>query len=119
MALVLVKITHWKTTVAGILSAFLATVGPLTSFLAAYDVLIQQMPNHSHADFRLAIWGAALTCAAAVARAWIGLISADAADAPPPQSNSVLVSDVAPVPSAPSTPPAVETQQPPAPAPGS
>ena len=87
--LILVQITHWKTTVAGILSAFLAIVGPATSFLTAYDALIQQMPNHSHADFRVAIWGMGLTMAAAVARAWIGLISADAPNTPPPASSLV------------------------------
>jgi hypothetical protein len=95
--LILVKITHWKTTVAGVLSAFLATVGPATSFLAAYDTLIQQLPGHSHADFRVAIWGAALTCAAAVARAWIGLISADAPDPPPPADSVVSSGPTTPV----------------------
>lgn len=82
-------LTHWKTTVAGILSAFLATVGPATSFLTAYDALIQQIPGHSHADFRVAIWGMALTAAAAVARAWIGLISHDAPPPPPPGQEPV------------------------------
>ncbi len=68
----------WKSSVSGLLSAFLATVGPATSFLTAYDALIQQIPGHSHADFRVAIWGMGLTAAAAVAKAWIGLISNDA-----------------------------------------
>lgn len=99
--LILVKITHWKTTVAGALSAFLATVGPATSFLAAYDTLIQQIPGHSHADFRVAICGAGLTCAAAVARAWIGLISADAPSTPPPASSLVSSGPVPPIPPAP------------------
>lgn len=82
-------LTHWKTTVGGILNAFLATVGPATSFLAAYDTLIQQIPGHSHADFRVAIWGMGLTAAAAVARAWIGLISYDAPPPPPPGQEPV------------------------------
>ena len=82
-------LTHWKTSVSGLLSAFLATVGPATSFLAAYDALIQQIPGHSHADFRVAIWGMGLTAAAAVAKAWIGLISNDAPPPPPPGQQPV------------------------------
>jgi hypothetical protein len=95
--LILVTITHWKTTVAGILSAFLAIVGPATSFLTAYDALIQQMPNHSHADFRVAIWGMGLTMAAAVARGWVGLISADAPNTPPPAAVAVSPGPIPPV----------------------
>lgn len=82
-------LTHWKSSVSGLLSAFLATVGPATSFLAAYDALIQQLPGHSHADFRVAIWGMALTAAAAVAKAWIGLISRDVPPPPPPGQQPV------------------------------
>lgn len=70
-------LTHWKTTAAGILSAFLGTVGPASSALAAYDALIQQVPGHSHADFRVAIAGIVLTAAAAIARGWIGLLMHD------------------------------------------
>lgn len=82
-------LTHWKSSVSGLLSAFLATVGPATSFLTAYDALIQQLPGHSHADFRVAIWGMGLTAAAAVAKAWIGLISHDAPPPPPPGQQPV------------------------------
>lgn len=56
---------------------FLGTVGPASSALAAYDALIQQVPGHSHADFRVAIAGIALTAAAAIARAWVGLLMHD------------------------------------------
>jgi hypothetical protein len=75
---------NWKTTAAGILSAFLGTVPPATAFLAAYQTIEANLPGHSHADYRLAIAGAALSCAAAIARAWVGLIENDAPPPPPP-----------------------------------
>ena len=56
---------NWKTTANGFLAAFLSTVGPLTAYLAT-----QNTPKAT------AICGA-LTCGAAVARAWIGLIQND------------------------------------------
>jgi hypothetical protein len=62
----------WKTTANGFLSAFLGTVPPLSAFLAALQSL------KPHPDYRLAIVGAGLTCAAAIARAWIGMLQKDA-----------------------------------------
>jgi hypothetical protein len=75
---------NWKTTVNGILAAFLATIGPASAGLAAYDLLIQQVPGHSHADFRVAIAGIVLTGLGSIARAWIGLLQSDAL--PPTQA---------------------------------
>jgi hypothetical protein len=72
---------NWKTTVNGILSAFMSTVGPLTAFLAAVQMINSQIPGHGPGSYALAIVGAALVCAAAIARAWIGLLQNDA----PPQ----------------------------------
>jgi hypothetical protein len=67
-----------KTTIAGILSAFLAIIGPLSAFLAAFQAIEAQIPGHASANYTFAIAGAALTCLAAIARAWVGLISGDA-----------------------------------------
>jgi hypothetical protein len=58
--------TNWKTTVAGLLSAFVGTIGPVTAYLAT--------TNNPKAT---EVCGA-LTCAGAVARIWIGLIQNDA-----------------------------------------
>lgn len=74
---------NWKTTAAGILSAFLGTVPPATAFLAAYRTIQAQIPGHSPANYTVALIGAGLTCAAATARAWIGLIQDDAPAVPP------------------------------------
>ena len=63
---------NWKTTAAGVLSAFIGAVGPLSGFLASIQAM-QAKPNYT-----LAICGAALTCAAAIARIWVGMISVDA-----------------------------------------
>ncbi len=60
---------NWKTTVAAILSAFIGAVGPLTAYLATTS-----NPKATAAC-------GALTCAAGIARVWIGLIQNDA----PPQ----------------------------------
>jgi hypothetical protein len=58
--------SHWKTTVNGLLSAFLGMVGPLTAYLATTG-----KPKATE------ITGA-LTCAAAIARIWIGMLQNDA-----------------------------------------
>ena len=70
--------SNWKTTAAGALSAFAVTVGPLSSFLATVQAIEAQIPGHAPANYTLAIVGAALTTAAAIARLWIGLIQEDA-----------------------------------------
>ena len=57
---------NWKTTVAGALSAILGAIGPITAYLAT--------TNNPKAT---EICGA-LTCVAAIARVWIGLIQNDA-----------------------------------------
>lgn len=67
---------NWKTTINGFLSAFLGTVPPLSAFLAAAQSL------KPHPDYTLALVGAGLTCAAAIARAWIGLLQNDAPENP-------------------------------------
>ena len=85
-------LAHWKTTVAGILSAFLGTVPALTGFLAAYQTIQADLPGHSHADYRLAIWGAGISAAAAIARGWVGMIQHDAP--PPPVSPPVSQADM-------------------------
>jgi hypothetical protein len=77
---------NWKTTVAGILSAFMAATGPLSSFLAAYQAIEAQVPGHGPANYTLAIVGAALTCAAGIARLWVGLLQNDA---PPADSMTI------------------------------
>jgi len=59
-------IKDWKTTAAGILSAFIGTVGPVTAYLAT-------TPNPNATK----ICGG-LTLAAAIARIWLGLIQKDA-----------------------------------------
>ena len=56
----------WKTTIAGLLSAFIGTVGPITAYLATTS------------NPRATEIGGILTCAAAVARIWIGVIQNDA-----------------------------------------
>jgi hypothetical protein len=76
--------SHWKTTAAGALSAFMSAVGPLSAFLGAYAAIQAQNPGHGPANYTLAIIGAGLTCAAAIARGWIGLIQNDAPPAVPP-----------------------------------
>ena len=63
---VVTRNTAWKTTVAGCLSAFAMAVGPLTAYLATTN-------NPKATD----ICGA-LTCAAAIARVWIGSLQNDA-----------------------------------------
>ncbi len=62
---------NWKTTVAGILSAFIGSVGPLTAYLAT-----------TNSPKSTALCGA-LTCAAAIARVWVGFIQNDARPAAP------------------------------------
>lgn len=74
--------TGWKTTTAGALTAFAVTAGPLSGFLASLQAIEAQIPGHGSAKYTLAIVGAALTCVAAIARLWIGLIQNDA---PPAQ----------------------------------
>ena len=64
----------WKTTAAGLLSAFTVTVGPLSGFLGAWAAIQAQIPGHGPANYTLALIGAGLTTAAAIARAWIGLL---------------------------------------------
>ena len=76
---------NWKTTAAGALSAFMAAVGPISGFLASLQAIQAQIPGHSAANYTLAIVGAGLTAAAAIARLWIGLIQNDAPPNPQPK----------------------------------
>lgn len=64
----------WKTTAAGILSAFALAMGPISGFLGAVQQVQSEIPGHGPANYTLAIIGAGLTCAAAIARLWIGLL---------------------------------------------
>ena len=64
----------WKTTANGFLSAFSATVGPLSGFIAAWQMIQSQIPGHGPANYTFAIILAGLTAASAIARAWIGLL---------------------------------------------
>ena len=64
----------WKTTANGFLSAFSVTVGPLSGFIAAWQMIQSQVPGHGPANYAFAIILAGLTAAAAIARAWIGLL---------------------------------------------
>ena len=57
---------NWKTTAAGLLSAFLGIVGPITAYLATTN-------NPKATEI-----AAALTCAGAIARIWIGMLQNDA-----------------------------------------
>lgn len=74
---------NWKTTVAGLLSAFVATIGPVTAYLATL--------NHPKST---TICGG-LTLAGAVARVWVGLIQSDAK---PSVTSSVTIEQVTPEP---------------------
>jgi hypothetical protein len=80
---------NWKTTVAGLLSAFVGMVGPLTAYLATTT-------NPKAAE----ICGA-LTCAGAIARIWVGLIQSDAK---PSVTSSVTIEAVTPEPQNPTQP---------------
>ena len=71
---------NWKTTAQGFLSAFNATVGPLTALMAALQA-IKPSP-----DYTFAYIGAGLICASAIAKAWIGLLQNDVPATPPPKS---------------------------------
>ena len=58
---------NWKTTAAGILSAFIGSAGPLAAYLAANGG-----PTNG------AKIAGAVTCAAIIARVWVGLLQNDA-----------------------------------------
>ena len=51
------------------------------AFLGGLQALYAQQPGHGPADYRLAIWGMALSFIAAVLRVWIGLLQNDAPNA--------------------------------------
>lgn len=74
---------NWKTTAAGLLSAFIATVGPVTAYLAT--------TNSPKAASVCGILG----LAGALARVWIGLIQSDAK---PSVTSSVTIEQVSPEP---------------------
>ena len=80
---------HWKTTANGFLSAFIGAVGPISGFLASLQMIQAQIPGHAPANYTLAIVGAGLTCGAAIARIWIGLLQNDA-----PPADSITVTTV-------------------------
>lgn len=73
---------NWKTTAAGLLSAFIATVGPVAAYLA-----------NSHWPKAATACGI-LTLAGAIARIWVGLIQKDAN---PAVSSSVTIETIQPV----------------------
>jgi hypothetical protein len=68
--------SSWKSTAQGILSAFALAAGPLSAFLAEVE---RMKPNP---DYTLAMIAAGLTCAAAIAKAWIGYLQNDAQPIP-------------------------------------
>lgn len=72
---------NWKTTAAGLLSAFIATVGPVTAYLAT-----------TNSPKTTSVCGV-LTLAGAIARVWVGLIQSDAK---PSVTSSVTIEQVAP-----------------------
>ena len=63
---------NWKTTAAGILSALLGMSGPATAFIGALQAM-KPTP-----DYRLTVWGIALTAVFGTARIWVGLLQNDA-----------------------------------------
>ena len=63
-------LNNWKTTAAGLLSGYLAIVGPVTAYLATTS-----NPKATQ------ICGA-LTLAGVIARAWLGMIQKDAGTTP-------------------------------------
>ena len=75
-------VQHWKTSVAGILSAYIGAVGPLTAYLCT-------LPNKNAAEI-----AGAMTCAGLIARVWIGLLQNDA----PPNDSVMLNPTAAPKP---------------------
>ena len=64
--------SHWKTTVAGILSAIMGAAGPLTAYLATIN-----SPKAATAT-------GIVTLIAAIARIWVGQLQNDAPAAAPP-----------------------------------
>jgi len=86
-------VVNWKSTVQGILTALLGTIPSISAFLAALQA-IKQAANQGVADYRLAIWGAGLTCVAAILKVWIGLISNDAK---PSATSSVTIESTSPI----------------------
>ncbi|HUD73982.1 MAG TPA: hypothetical protein VMQ76_02845 [Terracidiphilus sp.] len=78
---------HWKTTANGILTAFALVAGPWSALLAALQAIYATVPGHGPANYIFAIAGAVLTCLAASARIWIGLLQNDA---PPPDQMLVV-----------------------------
>lgn len=65
---------HWKTTAAGILSAYIGAVGPLTAYLCT-------LPNKTAAEV-----AGGMTCLGLIARVWVGLLQNDA----PPADTATL-----------------------------
>ena len=63
--------TNWKTTVAGILSGFISTVGSITAYLAT-----------THSPKATSACGL-LTLLGVIARIWVGVIQNDALPLPP------------------------------------
>jgi hypothetical protein len=68
---------NWKTKAQGLLSAFSLTIGPLSGFLAAVQLIQSQQPGHGPANYTIPILLAALTAAGAIAKAWIGYLQND------------------------------------------
>ena len=71
---------NWKTTANGLLAAFIGTVGPVTAYLAT--------TNNPRATTVCGI----LTCAAAIARVWVGLLQSDALT--PNQTGQIAITSV-------------------------
>ena len=81
--------SNWKSTVAGILSAIIATIGPLTAYLATTN------------SPKAATWTGIATLVGALARVYIGLIQSDAK---PSVTSTVTIEAVTPDPTKPVTP---------------
>jgi len=72
----------WKSTAAGLLSGYLAIVGPVTAYLAT-------TPNPTGTKI-----AGAMTLAGVIARAWLGVIQKDAGSTPAIVPGSPVVQQV-------------------------
>jgi len=80
-----------KTTLAGILSAVMATTGPVAGMLGAIQS-VRPTPNY---ELALAIAG--LTCLASILRAWLGMVQGDAPIVPVTTTTTVATPGTVPI----------------------